>query len=58
MPPFSRDLRDARRSLTRSPGFTAAAVATLVLGLAGTAAVFGPARRASRSEPIRALRQE
>ena len=40
MPHFSRDLRDAWRSLTRSPGFTAAAVATLVIGLAGTTAVF------------------
>jgi ABC-type antimicrobial peptide transport system permease subunit len=109
VPHFICDLRDAWRSLTRSPGFTAAAVATLALGLAGTTAVFslvhavlaglllsavatrglgrllygvrpgdpgsllgaaallaavalaaayGPARRASRSDPIRALRQE
>jgi len=52
VPSFSRDLRDAWRSRTRSPG------SCTPFALAALAAAFGPARRASRSDPIRALRQE
>lgn len=36
----STDLRPAIRSLLRAPGFTAAAVATLALGIGGSVAVF------------------
>jgi putative ABC transport system permease protein len=37
---LARDLRQAWRGLRGSPGFTAAAVATLAIGVGGTAAIF------------------
>src|SRR5204862_7408026 len=41
---LGRDIRHAARILGRRPGFTAMAVATLALGLAGNAAIFSMVR--------------
>lgn len=41
MTTVARDLRCALRSLARNPGFAAAAIATLALGIGGNCAIFG-----------------
>jgi hypothetical protein len=67
------DLRFAFRSIRRTPVFTAIVIIALAVGIAGAtaiasltpqdsmgflAAAFGPARRASRVNPIETLRYE
>ena len=49
---IGRDLRFAARGLWRSPGFTAITVATLALGIGGTAAVFGVCEKGGVFFPI------
>ena len=52
------DLRYCLRTLRRSPLFAAVAVLSLALGIVATAAGLIPAHRASRIDPILALRFE
>jgi hypothetical protein len=61
MESFARDIRYALRVFSRSPGFTAAAVLAMALGVGGSSAIFSVLdsvvlRPLSAPEPDRLLR--